>query len=424
MKLTIGTKVLDAKFDIEESIQHNCDFDIVVGSAGGGLNPDYDKLLTALFRALSRIEATVEAIRLDSSSNESKKLTDEERTLKLSYPITISKQKDIESFRKLVSQAQKSVGQKAGAKGGNGQKRIRISISNSTAGSKNDFLEMISSDSTSPVRSAFFLVWNPKIWPESKWEDLDVVIAETAGGKTRHGRWSTGSRTSGIQEGDHLFLVRQGKDRGVLAHGFAYGTRKECVYQDDDFHEDSSGLQNYVDIKWTRILSANDRLPMEQLKLEIPNVNWDRIQGSGQSIPYESFLEIDEYWHQHLEALDSDEPWVPPAEDYPEGGKKTSTVTRYERNRKARKVCIAKYGYTCSVCELNFAHFYGDHGIGFIEVHHLTPVSSGKGRSTKVDPIKDLRPVCSNCHSMLHWNRPKDDPLSISELRRLLNKES
>ena len=422
MKLKNDSKVLDAQFEVENSIQSDCDFDILISSAGGGLNPDYDKLLTSLFRALSRINAQIVAIRLDSASKESKKLSDEERILSLSYPITLSKHKDFEALRKTVSQAQKSVGQKPGAKGGNGQKRIRISIANSLAANRNEFIEMLSDNGTSPTRSAFFLVWNPKIWPESKWTEFDEEIADTATGKRVSGTWSTGSRSSGIQPGDHLFLLRQGKDRGILAHGIAHGNRKECIYQGDDFREGSTDLQNYVSLKWTRILSANDRLPIEDLKSAIPEVNWDRIQGSGQVIPYETFVEIDEFWNQHLENLDSVD-FLPPAEDYPEGGKKTSTVTRYERNRKARTACIAKYGYTCSVCELNFAQKYGDHGVGFIEVHHLNPVSNSKGKTGSVDPIKDLRPVCSNCHSMLHWNRPKEAPLSISELRRLISKK-
>jgi 5-methylcytosine-specific restriction protein A len=37
----------------------------------------------------------------------------------------------------------------------------------------------------------------------------------------------------------------------------------------------------------------------------------------------------------------------------------------------------------------------------------------------EVDPIKHLRPVCPNCHAMLHRQEP---PFTIEELKEKLNK--
>jgi len=34
-------------------------------------------------------------------------------------------------------------------------------------------------------------------------------------------------------------------------------------------------------------------------------------------------------------------------------------------------------------------------------VHHLVPISK-IGKKYRVDPIKDLRPVCPNCHAVIH----------------------
>jgi 5-methylcytosine-specific restriction protein A len=48
-------------------------------------------------------------------------------------------------------------------------------------------------------------------------------------------------------------------------------------------------------------------------------------------------------------------------------------------------------------------------------VHHLTEVSAAG--QIEVIPKKDLRPVCPNCHAMLHRRPPV---LSIEELRALL----
>lgn len=99
-----------------------------------------------------------------------------------------------------------------------------------------------------------------------------------------------------------------------------------------------------------------------------------------------------------------------------EGARKQVTVNAYERNPDARRKCLDKFGYECVVCELNFEELYGEIGQGFIHVHHLVEVSS-IGRQYVIDPEQDLRPVCPNCHAMLHKRKP---PFSIDELRERL----
>jgi len=103
-----------------------------------------------------------------------------------------------------------------------------------------------------------------------------------------------------------------------------------------------------------------------------------------------------------------------------EGIKKNIIVNAYERNTKARELCIQYFGLSCSVCEINFETFYGKIGINYIHVHHLVPIST-MGDSYQIDPIKDLRPVCPNCHAMLHKKNP---PLTIEELKNILNKRN
>jgi len=99
-----------------------------------------------------------------------------------------------------------------------------------------------------------------------------------------------------------------------------------------------------------------------------------------------------------------------------EGAKRTIIVNAYERNSKARELCIKHYGTTCIVCSFDFEKKFGEHGKGFIHVHHLTPLAD-IGEHYEVDPIKDLRPVCPNCHAMLHRDEP---PLTIEELKSML----
>lgn len=103
-----------------------------------------------------------------------------------------------------------------------------------------------------------------------------------------------------------------------------------------------------------------------------------------------------------------------------EGLKKTIIVNTYERNSRARIECINYWKPICSVCNFDFKKKYGNFGAGFIHVHHLTPVSE-IGEMYQIDPIKELRPVCPNCHSMLHKQNP---PLKIEELKEIIKNAS
>ena len=104
--------------------------------------------------------------------------------------------------------------------------------------------------------------------------------------------------------------------------------------------------------------------------------------------------------------------------EFYEGLKKTVTVNTYERNSKARELCVKHWKAICAVCDFDFESTYGEIGKGFIHVHHLTPVAQ-IGKTYQVDPIKDLIPVCPNCHSIIHKKEP---PFSIDEIKKMLSK--
>ena len=106
-----------------------------------------------------------------------------------------------------------------------------------------------------------------------------------------------------------------------------------------------------------------------------------------------------------------------PVKDFPthnEGARKEMELERAFRNRKVRNECISYWGAQCQVCGLRFTEDYGELGADFIEVHHLVPISSKDGEY-EVDPVNDLVPLCSNCHSMIH--RGGEMPMPLSELR-------
>ena len=93
---------------------------------------------------------------------------------------------------------------------------------------------------------------------------------------------------------------------------------------------------------------------------------------------------------------------------------------RYERNPKARKICLDYYGYKCQICEFESKNVYGEIFKNKIHVHHIIPVADIK-KDYIVDPIKDLIPVCPNCHMILHC---KKDGYYTPEQVKLMLKEN
>lgn len=107
---------------------------------------------------------------------------------------------------------------------------------------------------------------------------------------------------------------------------------------------------------------------------------------------------------------------VPTGPPYREGGVERILINRYERDPRAREECIRHYGTTCILCGFDFARVYGEVMAGFVHVHHLNPLSTF-GADNEVDPVEDLRPVCPNCHAVLHRREP---PYSLDEVQRFL----
>jgi 5-methylcytosine-specific restriction protein A len=99
-----------------------------------------------------------------------------------------------------------------------------------------------------------------------------------------------------------------------------------------------------------------------------------------------------------------------------EGSVRQVLVNAYERNSEARRKCIAAHGTTCCICGFSFGVVYGEVAEGYIHVHHLRPLSE-VGGEYEVNPVEDLRPVCPNCHAVLHLG---GRCRSIEEVRQLV----
>jgi 5-methylcytosine-specific restriction enzyme A len=272
--------------------------------------------------------------------------------------------------------------------------------------------------------ATYLLTWNPEKWP---WDDIVFARQRCELEGYLDERWSCG-RNRRIQSDDRVFLLRQGKEpRGLIASGKATSEVFEAPHWRGD-DETRSPVARYIDVRFDILLDA-DQEPIfrrEWLDAEsLSGVHWN-TQVSGIRIPEPIASTLEREWASFLASRNIVQYETAAAHStlteelasnqYIEGALQTALVNLYERNTQARRACIRHYGLNCVVCGFNFQQTYGDTGIGFIHVHPLIPLTE-IGEQYVVDPIQDLRPVCANCHAMLHQHRP---PLVIEELRGML----
>lgn len=118
-----------------------------------------------------------------------------------------------------------------------------------------------------------------------------------------------------------------------------------------------------------------------------------------------------QYWAMVLELRVRGAP--DPTSSALEGRRSEYTLSKVERDPVLRRKCIERNGARCAACGFDFLKSYGEIGRGYIQVHHVKPLSGGL-RRTSVD---DLIPMCANCHVIVHRRTP---PFSVKQVRKLL----
>jgi len=103
-----------------------------------------------------------------------------------------------------------------------------------------------------------------------------------------------------------------------------------------------------------------------------------------------------------------------------EDGAIQTAFTSHERNPVARRLCLSHFGARCVVCSVELGQVYGSVAEGLIHVHHLHPLAAGGASRREVDPVGDLRPVCPNCHAVIHLRNP---PYTIEEIQGMLEEQ-
>lgn len=262
----------------------------------------------------------------------------------------------------------------------------------------------------------YLLAWNPSRW---KWDNISQMSEDVKNGKTMLDRWST-SHSKKPRKGDRFFLIRLGEEpKGI----FASGMIETDAFEDLHWDEEKSLLgetTNYVTIKYDVLLNPETDLILQRDLLNMPllsEMHWD-TQMSGVQIPDKIALELESIWSSvtHSKEFTFPEEIELSNESFIEGAIKQITINAYERNSEARRKCIDYYGATCQICGFDFEQTYGKVGKGFIHIHHLKQISE-IGKEYKIDPIKDLLPVCPNCHAIIHRRTP---PYTIEEVKTFL----
>lgn len=259
--------------------------------------------------------------------------------------------------------------------------------------------------------ATYLYTWNPARWT---WNDLGIASARVVGGHGYHAHWSCGN-TKRIKVGDRFLLMRLGVDpKGLLGCGMVTSEPYLLPHWDE-----KKALQGESALRTDLLFQALDDtplIPFSELKQDFPDVNWTP-QGSGTTVP--EIVADRVFADARIQGRVSDAMTaIPDVRKYVEGQPRRITITTYDRSDEARRVCIDVHGQSCAVCRFNFGQAYGDLGEGYIEVHPLRPLAE-IGEEREIDPRTDLRPVCANCHRMLHRRK---QVLSIEELRAQIDR--
>ena len=241
--------------------------------------------------------------------------------------------------------------------------------------------------------------------------------------------------TKDMKEGDLLVLnIVENKEenyhRGV--YGFAIVVKEMYLLNDKN---DTLNGENVVDGKITHFkfdapiikfmhyhkYVKNDITPsmLEQEGKDYIINKLSKIDENGNIIPKENDHRIDE--EKNKEAEEEFEDYEFKDDEITklllEGGKTKKVRNVYKRSKEIRQQVIKSHGTICEACGFDFYKTYGEIGMGFIEVHHIDPISTWE-EQREPDIENDFLCLCSNCHSMVHRNRK--NVLSLENLKTIL----
>ena len=237
--------------------------------------------------------------------------------------------------------------------------------------------------------------------------------------------WKTPRHRAEIQIGDPCIIWRSGRSAGAIATGriaeaaqpMATVNLPDCLGK--DLWRDEGDSANTIKVG----------IEIDEVRLDEESGFIPRSVFLGNSILAKSMIikspHSTVFKLQDLEVKEAFALWNTPL-DLPAGALPSAMEgaqrlqTHYVRERYRILINNKKEDFAnehegkvyCEVCNFDFSNHYPPAlGDGFIEVHHLVPLSTQKQpRITKLD---DLLLVCSNCHRMIHRTKDVEENLQV-----------
>lgn len=237
--------------------------------------------------------------------------------------------------------------------------------------------------------------------------------------------WSAPQSRTAMTIGDRCALWRAGRQAGAVAGGriAELPTLKnsvrfpECIGDDlwRQAADEPDAFKVGIEIDEHRLDAASGFVPRSALIANAVLRNAtiiSRPQGTVFRFTEEETREFQRLWQEQ----------VAPAADESFGAVEGVRRLRQHYARERCQVLVDKKRSDfarshdgrvfCEVCQFNFADSYpAALGDGFIEVHHLSPLSTQ--REPIMTKLSDLLLVCANCHRMIHRTKDVADNLSL-----------
>jgi hypothetical protein len=143
--------------------------------------------------------------------------------------------------------------------------------------------------------STFILTWDGRDagYPPAVYA---AHVKATLAGRPVLDSWAIGNRRGGMSADDRVFLLRQGRQRGIVAAGrLVDGSVFERGHWDD-----GTKMVRSVEVAWDHVLPVDERLTIEELQAQVPLYHWNAILSSGQVMSPPSDALVERTWVSHL----------------------------------------------------------------------------------------------------------------------------
>lgn len=159
---------------------------------------------------------------------------------------------------------------------------------------------------TTNRQRTFMLLWDGSDEGYSS-KELAKHLALTNRGFSAPTRWSFGRGYGDPRAGDRVYLLRTGKDNGIVASGYLTADG----VQPGPHWKEPGDTAYYVDLEWDCLVEKDDRLPYAEMKSLLTQFALP-VRESGREVPSPSDGVLADAWEKRIARLSSKtgNPWL------------------------------------------------------------------------------------------------------------------